>query len=92
MFVETFLRNACLLNEVIKTKSLALLDQLEVNLTKETNKWNDIKTDLNDCMESYLKSSESNATLYKEYAQRLNEQSNLIDTSYEELKELVREL
>lgn len=83
------MRNASLLVTLIKTKSLAMLDQLEVNLTKETNKWSDIKMEFNDYLVSYLKTSESNTTLYKEFADALAEQSNTIEVSHKELRELV---
>ncbi|XP_031626189.1 kinesin-like protein Klp61F [Contarinia nasturtii] len=85
---KTFLRNASLLNEVIKTKSLLLLQQLEVNLTKETSKCNDIKSEFSESLLSYLKESESNSTLYKGFACELEEQSNLIEAHYKELREL----
>ncbi|XP_055317757.1 kinesin-like protein Klp61F [Sitodiplosis mosellana] len=85
---RAFTRNANLLIKVIKTKSLAILDQLEVNLTKETNKWNDNKNDFSDYLVSHLKSSELNHTLYKEFAEKLGEQSNTIELSYKELREL----
>lgn len=83
------MRNANLLIEGIKTKSLTLLDQLEVNVTKETSKWIDIKSEFNGYLESYLKSSEFNQTLFKEFAEKLEEQSNTIDLSYKNLRELV---
>lgn len=88
-FAGTFMRNVNLLIEVIKTKSLTLLDQLEVNVTKETNKWSDIKTEFNECLVSYLKESESNRTLFKHFAEQLEDQSNAIETSNKELRELV---
>lgn len=81
--------NANLLIEVIKAKSNALLNQLEENLTKETNKWNDIKNDFDDHLVSYLKSSETNQTLFEEFAEKLAEQSNTIEISYNELGQLV---
>lgn len=89
MSAESFLRNTNLLAEVIKTKSLALLAQLEVDLTKERNNWDDTNNDFNEAILSYLKSSESNITLYKGFAQELEQQSNTIETAYNELKELV---
>lgn len=89
-FTEKFLHNASLLNEVIKTKSLLLLDQLEVNLTKETNKCNDFKNEFSESLMEYLKASESNTTLFTEFAAALEQQSNTIEASYTELRDLVR--
>lgn len=76
----------------MKTKSFALLDRLEVNHTTEANKWSDIKTDLDDVLLTRLKSIDSDITQYKEYAHKLEEQSNTIEAYYEKIRELVKYL
>lgn len=67
-----------------------LLDQLEVNRTKEANKWNDIKDEFDEKLQFRLKTIDLNITLYKEYAGKFEEQSNTIEASYQEIRELVR--
>lgn len=67
-----------------------LLDQLEVNRTKEANKWNDIKDEFDEQLQFRLKTIDLNITLYKEYARKFEEQSNTIEASYQEIRELVR--
>lgn len=67
-----------------------LLDQLEVNRTKEANKWNDIKDEFDEKLQFRLKTIDLNITLYKEYARKFEEQSNTIEASYQEIRELVR--
>lgn len=88
-FAENFLRNASLLAEVIKKKCSALLNKLEVDLIKSTDDWNEANNEFNEAIQSYLKSKEANITLYKEFAVELEQQSNIIEKSYENLKELV---
>lgn len=67
-----------------------LLEQLEVNRTKEANKWNDIKDEFDEKLQFRLKTIDLNITLYKEYAGKFEEQSNTIEASYQEIRELVR--
>lgn len=76
----------------MKTKSFTLLNELEANLKRETTNWNEAKNDFNEIVQSYLKSSDANTTLYTEFARELEEQSQIIESSYKELRELVRRL
>lgn len=66
-----------------------LLNQLEVNRTTETNKWNDIKSDIDEILQSQLKSIDLNIELYEEYKHKFRQQSNTIEAAYQEIRELV---
>lgn len=61
-----------------------------MNRTKEANKWNDIKDEFDEQLQFRLKTIDLNITLYKEYARKFEEQSNTIEASYQEIRELVR--
>lgn len=61
-----------------------------MNRTKEANKWNDIKDEFDEKLQFRLKTIDLNITLYKEYARKFEEQSNTIEASYQEIRELVR--
>lgn len=76
----------------MKKKSCSLLTQLEVNRTVETNKWNDIKVDIGEVLQSQLKSIELNTRLYEEYGRKFQQQSNAIEAAYQEIRELVSKL
>lgn len=86
---EDFLRSASSLIEIIKKKSCLLLNQLEVNRTIETNKWNDIKIEIDEVLQSQLKSIDLNTRLYEEYGRKFQRQSNIIEAAYQEIRVLV---
>lgn len=74
---------------MIKNKSFALLEQLEKNLNQESDTYNDVKGDFNNALTAHIKDSEANTTQYVEYAKHLEQHSNTIETSYQELRALV---
>lgn len=88
-FTETFLGDASSFIELIKSKSLALLEKLEGSLKNETDKWDEMKTGFHDILSSHVKSVETNIAIYKEYANKLEQQSIKIDKSYQQLREMV---
>lgn len=63
-----------------------------MNMKRETTNWNEAKNDFNEIVQSYLKSSDANTTLYAEFAGELEEQSQVIESSYKELGELVSKI
>lgn len=65
------------------------MDQLQVNRTTETNKWDDIKIDIEEVLRAQLKSIDSNIRMYEEYKRKFQQQSNAIEAGYQEIRELV---
>lgn len=65
------------------------MNQLEVNRTIETNKWNDLKIDTDKVLQRQLKSIDLNTRLYEEYGRIFQQQSNTIEAAYQEIQELV---
>lgn len=83
------MRSATSLIEIVKKKSCLLIDQLEENRTENVNKLCDMKVEFDEALQTRLKSSHLNITLYKEYARKFEQQSNLIEASYQEICTLV---
>lgn len=65
------------------------MDQLEANRTIEANEWNNIKIDIYEVLQAQLNSIELNISLYEEYGQKFQQQSNTIAAAYREIRELV---
>lgn len=74
----------------MKKKSFLILSQLDENRTKEGNKWMDMKSEFDEIFKKPLKSIDLNITIYKEYGRKFEEQSNTIEASYQEIRDLVR--
>lgn len=60
-----------------------------MNRTIEANKWNDIKIDIYEVLQTQLKSIDLNIRLYEEYGRKFQQQSNTIEAAYQEIREMV---